>query len=66
MTRAFKLFPRLKGAAGHSPDSSENGSEPELEVMSIPRLAEASLLFPNPSPSPYPSFESTGILCTYY
>ncbi|KAI9439189.1 hypothetical protein H4582DRAFT_122234 [Lactarius indigo] len=38
VARAFKLFPRLKGAAGHPQDPGEHDSEPELdsEVVSIP------------------------------
>ncbi|KAH9031012.1 hypothetical protein EDB85DRAFT_1389381 [Lactarius pseudohatsudake] len=34
--RAFKLFQRLKGAAGHAQDPGEHDSEPELEAVSIP------------------------------
>ncbi|KAI9435634.1 hypothetical protein BJY52DRAFT_1389651 [Lactarius psammicola] len=38
--RVFKLFQKLKGAAGHTPDPSEHDSEPELEVVSIPRYTK--------------------------
>ena len=60
MTRAFKLFPRLRGAAGHPPDSSEHDSESELEVMSIPGLTEASLLFLNPNLAFIPALKVPG------
>ncbi|KAH9172418.1 hypothetical protein EDB89DRAFT_899937 [Lactarius sanguifluus] len=36
VVRAFKLFPRLKGAAGHTQDPGEHDREPDLEVISIP------------------------------
>ncbi|KAI9439547.1 hypothetical protein H4582DRAFT_1812622 [Lactarius indigo] len=45
VTRAFKLFPRLKGAAGHTPDPSGPDCEPELEVVSIPSFTKVILLF---------------------
>jgi len=67
VARAFRLFPRLRGAAGHTQDPDEHDDcEPELEAVSIPRFTEVILLFLNSWPSPHPRFESTGILCTYY
>ncbi|KAH8976973.1 hypothetical protein EDB86DRAFT_3012178, partial [Lactarius hatsudake] len=35
VVRAFKLFPRLKGAAGHTQDPGEHDRGPELEVIPI-------------------------------
>ena len=44
MARTFKIFPRLRGAAGHSPDPSGPDCEPELEVVSFPSFTEVSLI----------------------
>jgi hypothetical protein len=67
VTRAFKLFPRLRGAAGHTQDPSEHDCEPELKVVSIPSFTKVRITLRDSWPSPHPSFESsTGILCTYY
>ncbi|KAH9035741.1 hypothetical protein EDB85DRAFT_840328 [Lactarius pseudohatsudake] len=40
VTRAFKLFPRLRGAAGHNPDPSGHDSGLELEVVSLPSFTK--------------------------
>ena len=56
MTRAFRLFPRLRGAAGDTSDSSEHDSEPELEVTSMPSLTEASIPFLEPRTQPSSQF----------
>ena len=65
MTRAFKIFPRLKGAAGHAQDPGEHDCEPELEVVSIPSFAKVISFFLDSWPGAQLSFESTGILYMY-
>lgn len=47
MARTFKLFPRLKGAAGDTPDPSGHDCEPELEVVSLPSFTEVNSPFLN-------------------
>ena len=49
MARAFKLFPRIRGAAEHThdpgnPDSGPDQS-PELEVISIPSFTKVVYSF---------------------
>ncbi|KAH8981177.1 hypothetical protein EDB92DRAFT_210315 [Lactarius akahatsu] len=44
VARTFKLFPRLRGAAGHTPDPSGHDSDPELEVVSLPSFTKVNLL----------------------
>ena len=41
----FKLFPRLRGAAGDTPDPSTHDYEPELEVVSIPSFTKVRNFF---------------------
>ncbi|KAF8258643.1 hypothetical protein EI94DRAFT_1814939 [Lactarius quietus] len=45
VARTLKLFPRLRGAAGHTSNPSSPDYEPELEVVSLPSFTEASLGF---------------------
>ncbi|KAI9435119.1 hypothetical protein H4582DRAFT_704429 [Lactarius indigo] len=40
VARTFRLFPRLRGAAGHTPDSSGHDSDPELEVVPLPSFTK--------------------------
>lgn len=43
-TRTFKILPKqLKAAAGSSSGPDEDNSEPELELTSIPTIAEVVL-----------------------
>ena len=43
--RAFKLFTRLRGAAGHTQDPDGDDCEPEMEALSIPSFPNVILLF---------------------
>jgi hypothetical protein len=45
--RAFKLFTKLKGAAGHTQDPGGHDCEPELEAVSITSFPKVILLFLN-------------------
>ena len=43
MTRKYKIFPRLKGAAGPNPDPEGYDEEPDMEVISVPAVPEVTL-----------------------
>jgi hypothetical protein len=58
--RAFKLFTRLRGAAGDTQDPGGHDCEPELEAVSITRFPEVILLFLNSQPRLHPSSEVPG------
>lgn len=62
MTRVFKLFPRLRGAAEHTPDPSGHDCEPdsELEVVSIPSLTKVILSFGIPNLALTPALKVPG------
>ena len=47
VARTLKIFPRLKGAAGDSPDPSGDDCEPELEVVSLPIFTQVNSFFLN-------------------
>lgn len=38
VTRKFKIFPRLKGAAGPNPDPEGYDEEPDMELISVPAV----------------------------
>ena len=61
--RTFKLFPRVRGAAEPTPDSSGDDDEMETETVSIPSVTTVSLFL---FPSSHLSFKSTRIRCTCY
>jgi len=61
--RTFKLFPRVRGAAEPTPDSSGDYDEMETETVSIPSVTAVSLFL---FPSSHLSFKSTRIRCTCY
>lgn len=41
--RKYKIFPRLKGAAGPNPDPEEHDEEQDMELISIPAISEVQL-----------------------
>lgn len=43
VTRKFKIFPRLKGAAGPNPDPEGYDEEPDMELISVPAVPKVTL-----------------------
>ena len=64
MTRKFKLWPRLKGAAGPSTDQEGYDKEPDAGLM-LPAVPEVKLPHSFDVFQPSSWFQSTRILFTY-